>query len=539
MWTPLLYACCARYGHRDPTVRAARVDIARSLIAAGADVNARGREAGFGSAHVDGFDVETWSPLSGAAGRAGNAELMQVLLDAGADASRAEHLLKLAVWSGDLRVLETAIAAKPPWWHVIWALVACADLDLPAQARMLVPHAASVKSLEPALIRALREERGIELFTILLGDGEMTPERRAIENTVYRAARRYRNAEAIALLRARGASDATLSPEDLAIAGVTPTGPLEFSDEDHRMLAWAIAKGHDDVVPHLLAIGLDPNVHDEAGKLPLNHARSRETIDRLIAAGARRDAKSFDDECAASAELFERAADAVAAGDIATLREILDDEPDLVHARSPRSHRCTLLHYTGANGTEAPRQRSPANSAEVAELLLSRGADPNATCKLYGGGATTLGLMLTSAHPPEAGVDGDMVRVLAKYGARIPDDAIEGAISYALPRAIAALVEAGARMTLLVAVALDRIDLVDEQLQTTDVNARFSDNYTVLHAAAGLGHRAMVEHLLSRGADPTLRDSRWEGTAADKARHFGHAALADFIDAYPASPSAT
>jgi ankyrin repeat protein len=538
-WTPLLYACCARHGQRDPSVRAGRVAIARSLLAAGADVNARGREGGFGSANVDGFDVETWSPLAGAAGRVGSAELMQVLIDAGADPERAEQLLKLAVWSGDLRVLETAIAARPPWWQVIWALVACADLDLPVQAAVLVPHAASVKSLEPALVRALREERSLALFEILLGDGAMTPERRAIEDTVYRAARRYRRAEAAARLRQRGASDTTLSREDLAIAGEALEGPFDFTDEDHRMLAWAIAKGHDDLVPHLLAIGLDPGVHDETGKLPIHHARTRETIDRLVAAGARADAKSFDDECAASAELFERAADAVAAGDIATLRELLDDEPDLVRARSPRSHRCTLLHYTGANGTESERQRSPANSAEIAELLLARGADPDATCKLYGGGATTLGLMLTSVHPPAAGVDGDMIRVLAKHGARIPERAIEGAIQYALPRSIAALVEAGAPMTLLVAAALDRVELVDQLLATTDVNARFSDNYTALHAAAGLGHRRMVEHLLARGADPALRDARWEGTPADKARHFGHTALADLIDASRASPSAT
>src|SRR5205085_5706915 len=111
--TPLLYACCARYGHRDPHVRAVRVEIARALLAAGADVNARGREIGFDSVNVDGFEVETWSALAGAAGRVGSAELMRVLLDAGADVNRAEHVLKLAVWSGDLGVLETALAANP------------------------------------------------------------------------------------------------------------------------------------------------------------------------------------------------------------------------------------------------------------------------------------------------------------------------------------------------------------------------------------------------------------------------------------------
>jgi hypothetical protein len=45
------------------------------------------------------------------------------------------------------------------------------------------------------------------------------------------------------------------------------------------------------------------------------------------------------------------------------------------------------------------RQRTPANAPAIAQLLLERGADPNASCRLYGGGSTTLGLLLTSIHP--------------------------------------------------------------------------------------------------------------------------------------------
>ena len=42
---------------------------------------------------------------------------------------------------------------------------------------------------------------------------------------------------------------------------------------------------------------------------------------------------------------FERAADAVVNGDAATLREMLQLNPELVRARSPREHRSMLLHY--------------------------------------------------------------------------------------------------------------------------------------------------------------------------------------------------
>lgn len=525
-WTPLLYTCCARLGREDPAQRIAN---ARALLAAGADVDATGPEVDVVSEHVDGFDVEAWSPLAGAAGRVGSAALLRVLLDAGARVDGAPALLEHAVWSGNLEILEVALAAKPPWWQVIWALVACADLDRPAQARMLVPHAVSPKSLEPALVRALREERALALFEILLGDATPSPQRRALEDTAYRAARRYHQEAAAALLRRRGASETVLSVADRAIAGERITTALR--DDDHRMLSWAIAHGHVERVPHLLAIGCDPNVHDEAGLLPLHHAANMPAvIAQLVAAGARADAMTFDEAAElASPATFAAAVTAVVDGDLAALQALLDDDPALVHARSPRPHRCTLLHYTAANGTEV--QRSPANAGAVAALLLARGADPNASCRLYGGGQAVLGLMLTSVHPRAAQVDGDLVRAYATHGARIDDDAIEIAVQYNSPRALAALVEAGAPVTLLVAAALGDDALVAQHLATTDVDHRYGDGYTALHAAASAGHRSTALLLLARGADPTLEDTRWGGTAADKARHFGHTALAAELDA--------
>jgi hypothetical protein len=42
---------------------------------------------------------------------------------------------------------------------------------------------------------------------------------------------------------------------------------------------------------------------------------------------------------------FEEAADAIVSGDIATLRRLLDERPELIRQRSSRDHRSTLLHY--------------------------------------------------------------------------------------------------------------------------------------------------------------------------------------------------
>ena len=56
---------------------------------------------------------------------------------------------------------------------------------------------------------------------------------------------------------------------------------------------------------------------------------------------------------------FERAVDAVVAGDADPLTHLLKQKPDLVHARSTRTHHSMLLHYVGANGVEGWRQRTP------------------------------------------------------------------------------------------------------------------------------------------------------------------------------------
>ena len=109
---------------------------------------------------------------------------------------------------------------------------------------------------------------------------------------------------------------------------------------------------------------------------------------------------------------FEAAADAIAAGDLDSLRQLLDAEPALVRMRSPFPHRQTLLHHVAANGIEVERQGdSPSNAVDVLRLLIERGADPDAICDSYGGGngATTLYLLVSSAGPAAAGVEAALV----------------------------------------------------------------------------------------------------------------------------------
>lgn len=114
---------------------------------------------------------------------------------------------------------------------------------------------------------------------------------------------------------------------------------------------------------------------------------------------------------------FELAVDALLNGDVEALRELLDRKPSLVHERSRFGHRATLLHYVGSNGVETHRQRVPRNLAEITQILLDAGADVNASAEMYGGGATTIALLITSGHPADAGVMDEVVKVLLDAGA--------------------------------------------------------------------------------------------------------------------------
>ncbi len=108
---------------------------------------------------------------------------------------------------------------------------------------------------------------------------------------------------------------------------------------------------------------------------------------------------------------FERTVEAVIGGDLSRLEAALSADPRLVDQRSCFGHQSTLLHYVAANGVETFRQQVPSNAVAVAQLLLNAGADPNSRATMYGG-ADVLGLLLSSAHPAEAGVTPAVAAVL-------------------------------------------------------------------------------------------------------------------------------
>jgi ankyrin repeat protein len=205
---------------------------------------------------------------------------------------------------------------------------------------------------------------------------------------------------------------------------------------------------------------------------------------------------------------FELAADAVVTGDAAALESLLRENPKLIRARSMRVHRATLLHYVGANGVENYRQKSPKNAVKIAKILLDAGAEVDAVADTYGKG-TTLGLVTTSIHPKQAGVQIALLETLLDYGAAIdalPDgwSPLISALHNGRPEAAEFLAQRGARLDLEGAAGVGRLDVV-ESFFNEDGSLKASATKTQMDSgffwACEYGRTRVVDFLLKKGAD--------------------------------------
>lgn len=275
---------------------------------------------------------------------------------------------------------------------------------------------------------------------------------------------------------------------------------------------------------------------------------------------------------------FEAAVDAIVAGDIETLNRLLHDHPALIQMRSMRRHRSTLLLYVGANGVEGYRQRTPKNAPRIAEILLDAGAEVDAVGDMYRG-TTTLGLVATSVHPVQAGVQEALIDLLVARGASLdravaPDytrgRVVNACLANGRGEGAALVAQRGAPLDLEGAAGVGRLDIVrtflDEEGHLTsgatqdelksgfawacayghidvvrflldrgvDVAALHRGETPLHHAAFG-GHAAVVALLLERAAPVNVKDETWQGTPLDWALFsWSHAPSDERSDRYVA-----
>ena len=265
---------------------------------------------------------------------------------------------------------------------------------------------------------------------------------------------------------------------------------------------------------------------------------------------------------------FEAAAEAVVNGELAGLQGALRRNASLVHARSnriccfdPPVHRATLLHYIAANGVEAYRQRTPPNAVEIARVLLMAGAEPDALADMYGAQCTTMGMLVSSSHPAEAGLQVPLAELLLDFGAAIDGRGTRKwgtplftALTFGMADVAEALARRGARIELPTAAGLGRTEEVARMLPSSDAEARHRamslaaqhghtravhllldagenpDRYnpesnhphcTPMHQAVLGGHEQVVRLLAGRGARLDIRDTIWNGTPLGWAIHGG------------------
>lgn len=225
---------------------------------------------------------------------------------------------------------------------------------------------------------------------------------------------------------------------------------------------------------------------------------------------------------------FERAAEAIVSGDLATLQRLIAADPALVRARSSREHRATLLHYVAANGVENYRQRTPANILSITTYLLEAGAEVDAEADVYGGGATTFGLAVTSAHPRQAGVQDALADLLLERGARMAPDIVRYCLANGCPEAAAHLAGKGARLDLVGAAGIGRLEVVRQAVEPPAVLSAKEAGAAIV-MAAWYSQREVVALLLDGGVDPGAARGEDGQTALHVAAYQGDAPLVEML----------
>jgi hypothetical protein len=200
--------------------------------------------------------------------------------------------------------------------------------------------------------------------------------------------------------------------------------------------------------------------------------------------------------------------EAIHGGDLAALRRLLSDHPELATARIGDSR---LLHVA----TDWPGHFP--GGAETVALLVEAGADANAR---FGGEHSETSLHWAASSDDvavldaliDAGADVDAPGAITGGGTPLAD-----ATAFGQWQAAQRLVERGARTTLWDEATLGLLDRLERRFAAEPPPSRDDVNHAFWGACHG-GQRGTAEYLLEQGADPNWVPPWEELTPLDAAQ---------------------
>jgi hypothetical protein len=263
--------------------------------------------------------------------------------------------------------------------------------------------------------------------------------------------------------------------------------------------------------------------------------------------------------------LFRQAVRAMGIGDVETLKALLDRHPTLIryraHVGEPYEEGyfagAPLIYHLAGNPDMFP---IPSNVLDVARILISKGVDQKDA-------QYTNGLLITSRQASEAKVAVPLIDLLTAAGAIFDlgdPEILSSPLLNVAPETAKALIQRGAKADIRHAAGLGDVALLKEMLSEPVEQALLEEALafacirgqleavklligkgargdvllrpggrmtprTSLHEAANRGYVEIVRLLMANGADATVVEPRWGGTAAGWAEAGGHFELANSL----------
>ncbi len=276
-WTALHVACASRWHRLDPARAGGLTEVARLLLAAGADPAARPSGAG-----------RQWSPLLCAVAGASNPAITRLLLEHGARPD--DHVLYLAAFESDHECLRLVLPYAPDIaaTTALSAPISTGDvagvrllLDAGADPNHLLEAGLLGESHEhsppvPPLYAAVEMQAGPELTGLLLEYGAAPDVPGPDGRTPYQQAIRTGQDQVADLLVQHGASTVLSSADEFlsacrradraaaaAIIAASPDLAARLTADDHRVLTDAADHGRTEAVRLMLDLGFPPGARSE------------------------------------------------------------------------------------------------------------------------------------------------------------------------------------------------------------------------------------------------------------------------------------